>query len=289
MFHITHNPRQYNAASIIKLAVAMMLRGWMPGSTVLVTDEEGDFNASEAVALAFKADDAGSEKKYDINGVKVTREDIIAKLSEYQWGKKAKFFAVVDGRHRALAAMIALAYGAKDLKPHTMTVSQDVAKRLAFEGNAANELITRLKASEKLSETISLVEDGTFKREADVPFPRGTRQKLWAQAQLVVVHGIPVAKAQKLNKEQARKSGQALNVAEKVDEYIDGIVPKTPSIMTAAKVHELLKFAKSRPNHDQSIMVKFLEAIIDKNDTFAKKYLVAALPDDEESAVEGAA
>jgi len=263
MYAVSEQIRKYHVNVICELVSKLLTIGWLPTSHIAVCGV-GACNVRKVTEETFKAD-----AKYRFGDRTYTGDQIVAMIPDYD----GEYPIVVEGRHRAVAAVIAKALGWKG-NVNTIEVTPDVASRVAIAGNGANDLVARMASAEKLDAIIPLVKEGLYKRESDLPFLRGTSQKLWAQAQLVLVHGIPAEKAGLLDKETARKAAMSTNVQEYVEAALaEGKAPV--KAMSRTKIEEICKLADGLD--PKSVISQLMHAILDDAEITAKSVVVKAL------------
>lgn len=270
MYHFTANPRPYNTGNVVELAGAIA-RCWLVTSVCAAL--KGVKKASNFAATLRGIFEP--EKKYNLGTKVVTGNEIIACAEKWEMeNPNAQCQVIVEGRHRLAAAAIAkLMLGAKD-DPEILEVNEDVAQRITLEGNAANDFVTRLANKEKLAEVIGLMKSKVYTKEADLPFKRGTAQKLWAQAELVVLHGIAMEDALKLDKEAARKAGKSANVTGAVQVAVAEKAGNKDKVMSGSKIRDLLELAKTNDPEGKKDTTKLLDAIINDLLLDAKQIIV---------------
>jgi hypothetical protein len=118
--------------------------------------------------------------------------------------------AVVAGRHRTLAVCLLKALG------HTpeVPVQYAASKHASLQENASKMNLARIKASDIVNYCLPLVEGGLEVTESWLMkqgIKRGTAQKVNSVVELVTEHGVAKEVALSMDKEAARKAGQALS------------------------------------------------------------------------------
>lgn len=213
LMHITNNPREWKFANVINLLCTFIIKGYMGKYPItFIKGKKDSCNVLEILAALVEKD-----KKYRIGEQTQSGQAIMDKVELHLSRDKGKKYPVVaDGRHRALAIMIANAYG-YDVEPTTVEIEEDDVDVDNLASNVAHDYVTRLNNVEKLTEVVNLINAGKIKKEADVEkqvgLKRGLAQKIFANARLVVHHGMPVADAILIDKETARKAADSANAA----------------------------------------------------------------------------
>jgi hypothetical protein len=271
MFNVTTNPRKYNVANIFELAGTMVRNGWLVTSVLaLLKGRKEVCNIPEVLAEILDTD-----KKYTVGKDTYTGEQVIGLSEAWVANNKGKFGVTVEGRHRAVAAFLATVIGKASLDVQTIEISADQAETIALMGNGANDFVTKMANSEKLSSVVALMVNGIYKSEGDLPFKRGMNQKLWYQGTLVSVHGLDPELAIQLDKEKARKASKATDVAGAVKEFLSVKAGNEQKVLSGSKLRELQTLAKTA-NADHPI-TQLLKAICEAHEIGAKQIIVAEL------------
>jgi len=255
----------------VELANAMHRNGWFPASFIAtVKGSKEQCNIPKVVAELVDPD-----KTYKIAGQSVTGK-MLVNLAEGQALKYKKPGPVVcEGRHRIIAAFLCEAMSDKDLDVQSIEVTEEQQAKIALEGNGANDFVTRMANREKLDEVINLIKAEVYKKESDLPFKRGVNQKLWAQAELVHVHGIDIELAMQLDKEAARKAAkpEGQTVAEAVKDAIAGKAGNAKKVLSGNKIRGLYDAAKAADPEGKHTVTKLLAAIVSDVEITAKKLI----------------
>jgi len=272
MFHIIPD-RPINFNNVVELADAMHSRDWLDTSVIgIVEGSKETFNADEVFESLFSAMDEVEKKKWRICGELYSAEQIMGALDAAKREKynKKVYQRVCAGNHRALALVLVDLFGQAPT-PRTVMIPKDQAEQLALDDNAASDYITRLGDKERLQKVVNLVTSGAYKKEADLPFKRGTRQKLWAQAQLVVIHKINPEEAGQLDKEAARTAYKE-PTKEKAQAAVKAAIDSKgnkPKILNGTKIRDLYKTATTADPEIKDTVTKVLAAIVNADETSA--------------------
>jgi len=276
MFSLTaQRNRKFNLQHALNIADSFYRQGFAVSEKPMVTIQ-GQTDAMNV--CAFIAPFVELDKQYRIGERTIKGQELISKLEAYETSVSGKKFPVIAaGRHRDVALIVCKVVMGKDVTPTVVEVTADVAERISFEENANSELIYRLLASEKLAEVCELRKRGVYQREADLPFKRGTSQKLWAQSELVIVFDIPADKAGELDKEDARKAAKTTDVAAAVAAACEEKAGNAKKVLTGSKLRECLAMAIAADAEKKNAVTRLLSAICENIELEAKLVVKAAL------------
>ena len=261
---------------VTDIANSIITTGWSSDSFMTVVEgTKGKSLVAEQLEIVLKA-----EKKYPlITGLAEDGSAIVENFTGEVITAKVKALnleggqVVTSGTNRLCGWAIAKAYLPEvDIIPLIVECSKDEAYEKHVQGNADHDRAKRLNASEKLPAVIRGIEKGIYKQETNLPFARGTQQKLWAQARLVL-QGIPNDQAVKLGKEDARKAADSEDSQAYVTKVLEGATTKPEAIMKTGDIRKLHELATTKKL--EGAAVKLLEYIIEKNTIMAEALLIS--------------
>jgi hypothetical protein len=198
MLHITENKRAWNWANIVALMVAIIRSGFAVRSPLaLIKGKKGICNLVDTLKAIRDQIKPLPGAKLKILDSEYTWDSLLDKCAVWENQQKGKFPCVCDGRHRGVAYMLACVFGYSG-EYHSFEVVESAADVEAFEGNTANDYVTRLENEARLREALALIESGKYQKQCELPFKHGVNQRVWAQARLIREFGTAFEDAVKL-------------------------------------------------------------------------------------------
>jgi len=208
------------------------------------------------------------DKKYPIGEHNYNGSAIIEKVELHLLkNEKAarKGTVISDGRHRALAMVVAEAFGAPEVEPVYVDVEEDNVRTNSFEMNVAHDKAAKLSKVDKLKEVIGLIDSKEAQKEADIQklgLTRYQAQEFWAKAMLCRQHDFSVEEAAGLKKELAREASKQADAREYVDGETKGAAGKNAAKVVSGKViREVVKLLQESGVPSEDSARKVLEAI----------------------------
>lgn len=207
-YNVSTQTREWNVGNIFKFfGIFQTGKGWNGKESLsVVKGKKAECNLLEVLQGILKPD-----TKYDCGEQKLPGSTILKKVDAYLAENKVKKCSIVsDGRHRAVALMLAQVFGGNELTVNEYEIAENEIDVDSFEQNVKHDLVTKLGKLDKLNEVIGLIQNGKVTKEADLEklagITRYQAQEFFARAMLVRNHKFTPEEALAPSKEDARKA-----------------------------------------------------------------------------------
>jgi hypothetical protein len=277
MFYLTENHRSYQLGFVLNLVFTYVTSKFWPSNTVLVTHKGKALpcNILDIVKILFSED-----KVYTICEKKFPQKDILTKVEAYQLAHSNELFAwILEGRHRAVALVLAKVLFDVDIEPNIIEVDDERAKRVAFESNLSNEQFAKMLGTEKLQGVVELINSGVYKQQKDIAgLEHGQQQLFWHRAQAVIVQGVSLEDAMKF---KDYKSADAVAKGEATAaDTIAGINSKNKAkVLPGEKIRDCAGMCRTYDAGGDDHITKALEYIVNNAETNLKAIIATHFRD----------